>query len=121
MNYWSLNLDERLNTITEHWSPKVIARMNDCLFKLVKLQGEFVWHSHKETDEVFIALHGAMRIEFRDGCVELKSGEMFVVPQGIEHRTAADRECHAMLVEPAGTVNTGEVVSELTAPVDDWI
>ena len=95
--------------------------MNDYHFKLVKFQGEFIWHSHEDTDEVFIVLHGSMKIEFRDGSVEVRSGEMFAVPKGIENRTVADQECHAMLVEPAGTVNTGDAVSRLTAQTDDWI
>ena len=121
MNYSSINLDEKLRTFTDRWSPKIIARMNDYHFKLVKLQGEFIWHSHADTDEVFLVLHGVMRIDFRDGSVEIKSGEMFSVPRGVEHKTFADQECHAMLVEPAGTVNTGDEVSGLTAPDDEWL
>jgi mannose-6-phosphate isomerase-like protein (cupin superfamily) len=95
--------------------------MNDYHFKLVKIRGEFVWHSHADTDEVFIVLDGEMTIHFRDGEVVLRSGEMFVVPKGVEHKPSADRECRIMLVEPAGTINTGEVQSDLTAPDEVWV
>ena len=95
--------------------------MNDYQFKLVKIQGEFVWHQHGDTDEVFIVLDGEMGIELRDGCVHLKAGEMYVVPKGVEHRPFAKSECKMMLVEPRGVVNTGEAASSLTAPNDVWI
>jgi mannose-6-phosphate isomerase-like protein (cupin superfamily) len=91
--------------------------MNDNHFKLVKIQGDFVWHKHDDTDEVFIALEGEMRIDFRDKKVEIKTGEMIVVPKGIEHKPFAEKECKIMLIEPAGTVNTG---GEKTAE-DEWI
>ena len=95
--------------------------MNDYHFKIVKLQGEFVWHDHPETDEVFIVLKGQLEIQFRDGRVTLNEGEMFVVPKGVEHKPVAEEECHILLVEPAGTVNTGDVVNERTAANDVWI
>ncbi len=95
--------------------------MNDYHFKLVKFKGDFVWHSHDDTDEVFIALDGEMSIEFRDGIVDLKAGEMFVVPKGVEHKPLAERECKIMLVEPAGTVNTGNTGGEKTADNNIWI
>lgn len=95
--------------------------MNDYHFKVVKVQGEFVWHDHPETDEVFIVLKGQLEIQFRDGKVLLNEGEMFVVPKGLEHKPVAENECHILLVEPAGTVNTGEVVDEKTMPNDIWI
>jgi mannose-6-phosphate isomerase-like protein (cupin superfamily) len=120
-SYSSINLAQKLTKFSEHWSPKIIAQMNDYHFKLVKLQGEFVWHSHAETDEVFLVLDGDLRIEFRDGQVDLKSGELFVVPKGVEHRPVAARECQVMLVEPAGTVNTGDAESGLTAEDNVWI
>lgn len=120
-SYSSINLAQKLTKFSEHWSPKIIAQMNDYHFKLVKLQGEFVWHSHAETDEVFLVLDGDLRIEFRDGQVDLKSGELFVVPKGVEHRPVAARECQVMLVEPAGTVNTGDAESDLTAENNVWI
>jgi mannose-6-phosphate isomerase-like protein (cupin superfamily) len=121
MKYLPINLDEKLGKFSEHWSPKVIAQMNDYHFKLAKLEGEFVWHSHAETDEVFIVLDGEMVLEFRDGRINLKAGEMFVVPKGVEHRPLAASECKVMLVEPAGTINTGDAVSELTAQDNVWV
>jgi mannose-6-phosphate isomerase-like protein (cupin superfamily) len=95
--------------------------MNDYHFKLARIQGEFVWHSHQETDEVFIVLDGEMRIAFRDGEVELRAGEMFVVPKGVEHRPSAEAECRIMLVEPAGTINTGDAGGDLTVEENEWI
>ena len=95
--------------------------MNDYHFKVVKVQGEFVWHVHPGTDEVFIVLKGQLEIQLRDGNVVLKEGEMFIVPKGVEHKPVAESECHILLIEPAGTVNTGDVVSEKTAPNDVWI
>ena len=121
MGYIPINLHEKLARFSDHWSPKIIAQMNDYHFKLVKFQGDFVWHSHAETDEVFIVLDGEMGIEFRDGNVHLKAGEMFVVPKGVEHKPFAERECKIMLVEPAGTVNTGDAGGNLTAKDNIWI
>ena len=121
MNDQSINFQDKLAKFSEHWSPKIIAQMNDNLFKIVKVQGEFVWHEHPETDEVFIVLKGQLEIQFRDGAVALNQGEMFVVPRGVEHKPVAEKECHILLVEPAGTVNTGEVVNERTAANDVWI
>ena len=121
MDYRPINFQEKLTMFSEHWSPKIIAQMNDYHFKIVKVQGEFAWHDHPETDEVFIVLKGQLAIQFRDGNVLLKEGEMFVVPKGIEHKPVAEHECHILLVEPAGTVNTGEVVNERTAANDVWI
>src|SRR5215213_10142261 len=107
MNYEAINLAEKLAKFSEKFSPKVVARMNDYEFRLAKLEGDFVWHSHAETDEVFVVIEGEMRIDFRDGSVALRAGEMFVVPRGTEHKPFAARECAILLVEPAGTVNTG--------------
>ncbi|HEX6035251.1 MAG TPA: cupin domain-containing protein [Anaerolineales bacterium] len=95
--------------------------MNDYHFKIVKVQGEFIWHDHPETDEVFIVLQGRLQIQFRDGEVQLNEGEMCVVPKGVEHKPVAAEECHILLVEPAGTINTGDLVSERTAATDVWI
>ncbi len=117
----AINLSKKLAKFSEHWSPKIIAQMNDYHFKLVKFQGEFVWHDHKDTDEVFIVLDGGMTIHFRDGDVSVKNGEMFVIPKRVEHKTSARNECRAMLVERAGTVNTGDADSDKTAPTDAWI
>ncbi len=121
MDYSAINFEEKFVKFSEHWSPKIIAQMNDYHFKLVKFRGEFVWHSHAETDEVFIALDGEMSIEFRDGMVALKAGEMFVVPKGLEHKPFAANECKIMLIEPAGTVNTGDAGGDLTADDNVWI
>ncbi|KOP81477.1 cupin domain-containing protein [Cytobacillus solani] len=121
MKYHPINLSEKLSKFTDHWSPKVIGEMNDYQFKLVKIQGDFVWHSHKDTDEVFFVLDGEMVIEFRDGEVKLSKGEMYVVPKGVEHKPYAEKECHVMIVEPRGVVNTGETKGELTAENDVWI
>jgi mannose-6-phosphate isomerase-like protein (cupin superfamily) len=121
MNYQPINLQDKLTKFSEHWSPKIVAQMNDYHFKVVKVQGEFVWHDHPETDEVFLVLKGQLEIQFRDGKVVLNEGEMYVVPKGVEHKPVAEDECHILLIEPAGTVNTGDVVSEKTAPNDVWI
>jgi mannose-6-phosphate isomerase-like protein (cupin superfamily) len=116
-----INLTDKLSTFAEHWSPKIIAQMNDYHFKLVKFQGEFVWHDHADTDEVFLVLAGAMTIHFRDGDVAVRAGELFVIPKGESHKTSAAAECTAMLVERAGTVNTGAIASDKTAAADAWI
>ena len=121
MMYSPINLEEKLSKFSEHWAPKIIARMNDYHFKLGKIQGDFVWHSHPDTDEVFILLGGAMRIDFRDGSVDLKEGEMFVVPKGTEHKPFAEEECEIMLVEPAGTLNTGDAGGEMSREEEVWI
>ncbi len=121
MNYQSINFEEKLGKFSEQWSPRIIAQMNDYHFKIVKVQGEFVWHDHPETDEVFMVLKGRLEIQFRDGRVILREGEMFVVPKGLEHRPVAEEECHILLVEPAGTINTGDIVNERTAANDVWI
>ena len=121
MNYESINFQEKLSKFSEHWAPKIIAQMNDYHFKIVKVRGEFVWHDHPETDEAFIVLKGQLEIQFRDGNVSLNEGEMYVVPKGVEHKPCAEDECHILLIEPAGLVNTGDAQSELTAPNDVWI
>lgn len=117
----SICLTSKLSLFSDHWSPKVIAEMNDVQFKLVKLEGEFVWHAHGDTDEVFIVLEGEMSISFRDGDVSVKQGEMIVVPKGVEHRPFAASECSVMIIEPKGVVNTGAAGGELTAEQDQWI
>ena len=121
MTYQPINLTDKLSLFSDHWSPRVIAEMNDYQFKLVKLQGEFVWHNHPDTDEVFIVIDGEMAIAFRDGQVNLKAGEMFVVPKGVEHKPIAQQECQIMLIEPRGVVNTGDAGGDLTADNDVWI
>ena len=121
MNYHSINFSEKLNKFSDLWQPRVIAEMNDYQFKLVKIKGEFVWHEHDDTDEVFIVLEGEMEIEFRDGSVEMKAGEMFVIPKNIEHKPVAYNECKILLVEPKGVVNTGITGGDFYAENDVWI
>lgn len=116
-----INLKEKLALFDEHWSPRVIAELNDYQFKLVKLQGEFIWHRHDLTDEVFWVLAGRLSIAFRDRTVVLESGEMIVVPKGVEHKPCAEAECSVLLVEPRGVVNTGDAGGALTAANDVWI
>lgn len=117
----SINITEKFKLFSDHWSPKVITEMNDYQFKLAKVEGEFVWHSHDDTDETFIVIDGELTIEFRDRHVVLKKGEMVVVPRGVEHKPSAENECQIMLIEPKGVVNTGDFGGELTAENDVWI
>jgi mannose-6-phosphate isomerase-like protein (cupin superfamily) len=121
MEYQPISFVEKLEKFTEYWSPRIIAQLNDYHLKLAKVQGEFVWHDHPETDEVFIVIKGQLDILFRDGKVSLNEGEMFVVPKGMEHKPVTEGECHILLIEPAGIVNTGNVNDDLTAPNDVWI
>lgn len=116
-----INLLHKLSLFEEQWSPKVIAQMNDYQFKVVRLQGDFIWHSHPETDETFLVLDGTLRIDFRDTSVVLKSGELYVVPRGVEHKPYAEHEVKLMLVEPCGVLNTGQEGGERTAQNDRWI
>jgi mannose-6-phosphate isomerase-like protein (cupin superfamily) len=121
MSPTAINLRDKLALFAEQWSPRVVAEMNDYQFKLVKLQGEFVWHAHADTDEVFIVLDGGLTLQFRDRDVPLSAGEMLVVPKGVEHRPVAAEECCVMLVEPRGVVNTGDAGGAYTAPNDVWV
>jgi mannose-6-phosphate isomerase-like protein (cupin superfamily) len=116
-----INLLNKFSKFSEHWSPRVVAEMNDYQFKLAKIQNDFTWHSHEDTDEVFLVIEGAMIIDFRDGRVELSSGEMYVVPKGVEHKPYAKEECKIMFIEPRGVVNTGDAGGELTAKDDVWV
>ena len=109
-----INLAAKLALFSEHWSPKVVAELNGQHVKLVKLQGEFTWHHHEQEDELFLVLHGELRMQFRDREVALTPGELIVVPRGVEHRPCADEEVHVLLFEPASTLNTGNVVEERT-------
>ena len=121
MTHTPLNLREKLDLFDDLWSPRVIAEMNDYQFKVVKIQGDFVWHDHPDTDETFIVLDGSLRIDFRDGAVTLGAGEMYVVPKGVEHKPFAEHEVQMMLIEPRGVVNTGEAGGDRTAQGDVWI
>ncbi len=117
----AINLQDKFTKFTDHWSPRVVAEMNDYQFKLAKIKDDFVWHHHKETDEVFIVIEGSMSIEFRDGKVDLSEGEMFVVSKGVEHKPFAENECKIMFIEPRGTANTGDAGGDLTAEGDVWV
>ena len=117
----AINFKDKFAKFNDHWSPRVIAEMNNYQFKLVKIEGEFVWHDHPDTDEVFIVLEGCLNIDFRDGSVTLNSGEMFVIPKGVEHKPSAQKECKIMIIEPKGVTNTGATESQLTAQNDIWI
>ncbi len=112
-----VNLAEKFASFSEHWRPKIVGELNGQEVKLARFKGEFVWHQHEREDEMFLVWRGRMRVEFREGAVELAAGEFLVVPHGVEHRTAADEECEVVLFEPAATRNTGNVTDDaLTAP-----
>ena len=117
----AINLAEKLSRFDSHWSPRIVAEMNDYQFKLVKLKGDFVWHQHEDTDETFIVIAGEMVVGFRTHEVTLRPGEMCVIPKGVEHITRASAECHAMIIEPRGVVNTGDAGGALTAKTDLWV
>lgn len=121
MKIEAININDKFTKFSEHWSPRVIAEMNDYQFKLVKVEGEFVWHNHPDTDEVFIVINGTLTIEFRDSMVTLNTGEMCVIPKGVDHKPVANSECKIMIVEPKGIVNTGKAESKLTAQNDVWV
>ena len=111
-----VDLAAKLATFDEHFSPKIVGQLNDYKLQLVKVQGEFVWHSHPDTDDFFLVLAGRLTIQLRDRDVELGPGELFVVPRGVEHCPKADEEAHVLLIEPLGTQNTGDAGGERTAP-----
>ncbi|PQO99677.1 MULTISPECIES: cupin domain-containing protein [Pseudomonas] len=117
----AINFSEKLALFSEHWAPKVIAQMNDYQFKVVKIEGDFVWHSHADTDEAFIVLEGELRIDLREGAVVVGQGEMYVVPKGVEHKPFAEREVKLLLIEPRGVLNTGDQRGERTAINDVWV
>lgn len=117
----AINFSDKFAQFSDLWSPRIIAQMNDYHFKLAKIQGEFIWHSHPETDEVFIVISGVMEIHLRDGVVQLCEGEMFVVTKGIEHKPVAPKECHILLIEPVGTLNTGDAGGAMTKRDEIWI
>jgi mannose-6-phosphate isomerase-like protein (cupin superfamily) len=116
-----INLSEKLSKFTAHWSPKIVAELNGQHVKLVKFRGEFVWHSHEHEDELFYVVRGSFKMELRDRTVELREGEMFVVPRGVEHRPVADEEVAVMLFEPAATLNTGNAGGDKTVAQPEWI
>jgi mannose-6-phosphate isomerase-like protein (cupin superfamily) len=117
----SINLKDKFSLITDLWKPKVVAQMNDYHFKIAKIKGEFVWHSHPETDETFIVIEGRLIIELQGSSIELSPGEMCVIPKGMEHRPLAENECQILMIEPVGTRNTGDKITGLTQYELDWI
>ena len=116
-----INFAEKLSLFSDQWQPRVIVELNDYQFKIVRIEGDFIWHDHKDTDEAFIVLEGMLRIDFRDGSVTLGAGEMYVVPKGVEHKPYAEREVKMLLIEPRGTLNTGHEGGERAAENDRWI
>ncbi len=115
-----VNIAEKFGLIHDYWSPKIVGAQNDCHVKLAKLKGEFVWHHHRDEDELFLVLKGRLRIKLRDRELWLEPGEFVVIPKGVEHCPDAEEEVHVMLIEPKSTVNTGNVESERTVG-DEWI
>jgi mannose-6-phosphate isomerase-like protein (cupin superfamily) len=120
-NYRAIHLASKTGLIGELWSPRVVAELNDYQFKVVRIQGDFIWHDHPETDEAFLVLEGELRIDFRDGAVTLTAGDLFVVPRGVEHKPYAAEEVRLMLIEPRGILNTGHAGKKRTAENDVWI
>ncbi len=120
MKYEAIKIKDKYQ-FEEQWQAYVIAQMNDYEFKIARVEGEFIWHDHKDTDEVFIIIEGELDIEFRDGKVSLEEGDMYVIPKGVEHKPLAKKECKIMLVEPKGVVNTGDEESEFTVKPRSYV
>ena len=121
MNNRVVNFQQKFGLFAEQWKPKVVAEMNDYQFKVVKLEGDFVWHRHEETDETFIVIEGELRIDLRDGPVRISAGEMYIVPKGVDHKPFAPVEVKLLLIEPRGILNTGGEMGGRTAENDVWI
>jgi len=121
MEYSPINLQEKFTLFQENWSPKVVGQLNDYHLKIARIEGEFIWHSHQETDELFMLVDGHLKIEFRDGEVELKPGDFYIVPKGVEHKPVAIRPCKILMIEPAGTLNTGDSGGERTVESPEWV
>ena len=121
MSIEPINIDQKFDLFSDQWSPRVIAQMNDVHFKLARIEGEFVWHAHEDTDETFLVIEGEMDIQFRDRVITLRAGELVVVPRGVEHKPVARKECRIMLIEPKGVVNTGATGGKMTAKSDVWV
>ena len=116
-----INIKQKFSKISEYWSPKVLAEMNDYEFKIARIKGEFIWHNHTETDEVFIVIEGSMKILLKGKTIQLSEGDLYVVPKGTDHKPVAEKECKLMLVELKGTKNTGSETHKLTAEDNQWI
>jgi mannose-6-phosphate isomerase-like protein (cupin superfamily) len=121
MNLTPVDIDQKFSLFTEHWSPKIIGKINNYLVKIGKLKGDFVWHTHDETDELFLVNKGVLRVDLREGSVHVKKGQMFIVQKGVEHLTHADEECELVMFEPEATLNTGDVKGDLTVERLEWI
>ncbi len=121
-----VNLADKFGRFSDHWSPKIAGELNDNYVKLVKVQGEFVWHHHEQEDELFLITQGTLRMKLRDPEagereVRVGPGEFIIIPRGVEHCPVADEEVHLVLLEPKSTLNTGNVINERTVPVLQWI
>ena len=116
-----VNIKKKFSKFSEYWSPRVLAEMNDYQFKIAKIKGDFIWHNHEHTDEVFIVIEGSMKIYLKDNTIHLSEGDLYVVPKGIDHKPFAERECKIMLVELRGTKNTGNQTNKLTFKDNQWI
>ena len=116
-----INIKQKFSKFSEYWSPKVLAEMNNYEFKIARIKGEFIWHNHTETDEVFIVIEGSMKILLRGKTIRLSKGDLYVVPKGTDHKPVAEKECKLMLVELKGTKNTGSEVHKLTSEDNQWI
>lgn len=110
----TVDLKEKFSQFSDHWRPKIVGELNGQLVKLAKLKGAFVWHHHEEEDELFMVMKGELTIKLRDEEIQLKEGQFFIIPRGIEHMPVAREECHVMLFEPKTVLNTGNVVNEKT-------
>ena len=121
MEFNGVNLEAAACALTEHWSPKVVARVGDQFVKVAKVLGEFVWHAHEHEDELFLILRGSLRIQFEDGEVTLGAGDVFVVPAGVRHNPVAEEECWLALMEPVQTKHTGDVVTDRTRSIDEQL
>ena len=116
-----INLKNKFSKFRKHWSPRVVAEMNDYQFKIVKIKGEFVWHNHKKTDEAFIVMEGEMTLKFRECEVKLSEGELFVVPKGLDHKPYSEKECKILVIEPKGVINTGDHECKFTVKKNIWV
>lgn len=116
-----INIKDKFNLFTEYWTPKIIAQMNDYHIKIAKIKGEFLWHNHPETDETFFVMEGKMQILFQEESITLSAGEMCVVPKGVNHKPGASEECHILIIEPTGTLNTGDTITDMTHHELDWV
>lgn len=116
-----LSIESHFDEVTEYWSPKIIARVNDQYVKIAKLKGEFVWHAHDDEDELFLVVRGRLRIQLEDGEVQLGPGQFVVVPRGVRHNPVAGEECWVMLIETVSTKHTGEVVNERTRSIAEQL